>query len=106
MAGGSIVLGLGFGLSNGIRCGVKNAPIDELNSIQAQVLLPLLLAIGRLLFENGNEEIPKFIHKAISKISKELEKRLQKLKNRYEKLIDTSDDKEEIKKCKKGSRFS
>ena len=88
-------------LTNGVRCGVKNAPIDELNRMQAQVLLPLLLAIGRLLFENGNMEIPTLIHRTISKRLKEFEKRLQKLESRYDKLIDVSDNEEEIENTEK-----
>ncbi|MDE0518456.1 MAG: hypothetical protein OXH36_02720 [Bdellovibrionales bacterium] len=97
MVGGSFVLGLGFGLTNGVRCGVKNAPIDELNKMQAQILLPLLLGIGRLLFENGNTEIPALIHKTLSKRLTEFEKRLQKFENKYDKLLEAFDDEKEIK---------
>lgn len=100
MAGGSFILGLGFGLTNGVRRGVKNAPIDELNKMQAQVLLPQLLVIGRLLFENGNMEIPAFIHKTLSKRLTEFEKRLQKLEKAYNKLTDVSNNKEAIKNMK------
>ena len=103
MAGGSFVLGLGFGLANGVRCGVKNAPIDELNKLQAQVLLPQLLVIGRLLFENGNMEIPAFIHRTLFKRLTEFEKRLQKLENEYDKLIEVFDDEKEIKNVEQSS---
>ena len=59
MAGGSFVLGLGFGVTNGVRGGLKSASIDKLNKMQAEIYLPLLLAIGRLQFEKGDEKIPK-----------------------------------------------
>ena len=50
MAGGSFILGLGFGITNGVRGGLKGASIDKLNQMQAEISLPLLLAIGRLQF--------------------------------------------------------
>ena len=77
MAGGSFILGLGFGITNGVRGGLKGASIDKLNQMQAQIYLPLLLAIGRLQFENGDEKISKLIYTTISQRLKEFEKRFK-----------------------------
>ena len=74
--------------------GVKNAPIDELNKMQAQQLLPLFLGIGRLLFEYGNIEIPKLIHNTLSNRLVEFESRLQTLETK--KLSEDFDDEKEI----------
>ena len=96
MAGGSFILGLGFGITNGVRGGLKGASIDKLNQMQAEISLPLLLAIGRLQFENGDEKIPKLIHKTISKRLKEFEKRLKILEKKYDKLLDDFNDEKEV----------
>ena len=87
MAGGSAVLGLGFGISNGVRKGIKSASIDKINILQAQSLLPLLLAIGRIQFKNGDEAIPDLIHRVISKRLEEFEQRLEEHKNKYDKIF-------------------
>ena len=105
MAGGSFVLGLGFGITNGVRGGLKGTSIDKLNQMQAEISLPLLLAIGRLQSENGDEEIPKLIQEAISKRLKEFEKRLKILQKEYDKLIDDFDDEKEIKNVKKSIKL-
>ena len=81
MVGGSTLIGLGFGISNGARH-IKKGFIDEFNTIQAQTQLPLLLAAGRILFENGNSEIPTLIHKTISKKLKELNQRYEQLEKK------------------------
>ena len=104
MAGGSAVLGLGFGISNGIRCGIKNMSKDELNTMQAQALLPVFLAIGRALFENENKIIPELIHRTISKRLEEFEQRLKNLENEYDKIFD-SDDEKEIESLKKSIKL-
>ena len=96
MAGGSFVLGLGFSVTNGVRGGLKGASMDKLNQMQAEISLPLLLAIGRLQFESGDEKIPKLIHKTISKRLKEFEKRLKILEKKYAKLLDDFNDEIEI----------
>ena len=101
MTGGSIMLALGFSISNGVRLGLKNVSLDELNRIQAQVFLPLLLAIGRFQFENEGMEIPKLIHGAISKRLKEFEKRLKILEKKYERLLDDFNNEKKIKNIKK-----
>ena len=93
MLGGSVVLGLGFGISNGVREGVKGASIDTLNQMQAETFLSLLLAIGQFQFENGDDEIPKLIHKTISRRLQELEERLKTLKKKNSKIIDEKDTK-------------
>lgn len=105
MAGGSFVLGLGFGITNGVRGGVKGASVDKLNQMQAEISLPLLLAIGRSQFENGNEEIPRLVHKTISKRMKEFEKRLKTLQKKYDKLTDNFGDEKEIKSVKKSIKL-
>ena len=97
MAGGSFVLGLGFGITNGVRGGIKGGSIDMLNQMQAERSLPLLLAVGRFQFENRDKEIPKLIHKTISKRLKEFESRLKILEKKYDKLLDDFDDEVEIK---------
>ena len=105
MAGGSAVLGLGFGISNGVRQGIKNASIDELNVMQAQALLPVLLAIGRAQFENGDKAIPVLIHRIVSKRLKEFEQRFKKLENEHNEIFDSGDEKkiENLKKSVKES---
>lgn len=101
MIGGSVVLGLGFGITNGVRGGVKGASIDELHLGQAIKFLPLSLAIGRLQFENGDKKIPKLIYKTVSKRLKEFEKRLKVLQKKYDKLTDSFDDEVQIKNIEK-----
>lgn len=79
MAGGSLILGLGFGISNGVR-GMDNASQDELNQAQARVILPLLVAIGKIqLKEIKDRQIPKLIHSTISERLWELRQRLEQL---------------------------
>ena len=105
MAGGSFVLGLGFGITFGVRGGFKGSTIDTLNQMQAEISLPLLLAIGRSQFENRDKEIPKLIHKTVSKRLKEFEKRLKILQKKYDKLTDNSDNKKEIQNIKKSTKL-
>ena len=105
MAGGSFVLGLGFGITYGVRGGLKGASIDKLNQMQAEIFLPLLLAIGKSQFDNGDKEIPKLIQKTVSKRLKEFEKRLKVLQKEYDKLIVDFDDEKEIKNVKKSIKL-
>ena len=93
MAGGSAFLGLGFGIANGVRHGVKGASIDELNLMQTQRVLPVSLAISRALFENKDAIIPNLIHRTVSKRLKAHERRLKKLKNKYDEALDSSNEK-------------
>ena len=81
MVGGSTLIGLGFGIFNGARY-IKKDFKDEFDVSQAQVHLPALLASGRVLFENGNSEIPDLIHRKILSKLKELNKRNKKLENK------------------------
>ena len=86
MAGGSAFIGLGFGLFHGAKY-IKKDFVDELNIVQAQRQLPLLLATGRILFENGDSEIPELIHRTIFNRLKKLNRRNKKLKKLEEKTI-------------------
>ena len=102
MAGGSAILGLGFGIATGVRGGVKGASKDTLNTMQAQVFSPTLLAIGRAQFEIGDTEIPWLIHKTIYKNWKESEKRLNTLEKEYDQILDDfSNNEKEIKNLEK-----
>ena len=93
MAGGSLILGLGFGITKGVQ-GIKNASQDELNQAQARVILPLLVAIGRIqLHEIKDRQIPKLIHSTVDSRLKEFNKRLEQL--------ETSDKEEDQKKIKR-----
>ena len=79
MAGGSFVLGLGLGVANGTRYGIKNSSMDRQSQVQVQINLPALLEIGRLHYEYEDKEIPDLIHKTVSERLKELNKRYTKL---------------------------
>ena len=85
--------------TNGVRGGLKGASRDKLNQMQAEISLPLLLAIGRLQFENEDKKIPKLIYKTISKRLKEFEKMLKTLEKKI--LIDDFNDREDKKNTKK-----
>ena len=76
MAGGSLILGLGFGIKNGVSR-MKKASEDELNRAQARVVLPLLLALGKIQLEVVKDRrIPELIHSTIGERLKELRGRL------------------------------
>ena len=80
MAGGSMVLGLGFGIVNGAR-GVNNVSQDDLDHAQAGAILPLLLSIGRIQYQElGDKEVSGLIHNAASQRLRELDQRLVELK--------------------------
>ena len=82
MAGGSTLIGLGFGISTGAKY-VKKDFVDQSNMMQAHIALPILLAIGRILFENGDIKTPKLIHKTISKRLKKLNQRMNQLEKKH-----------------------
>ena len=92
MLGGKAVLGIGFGMFSGIKYSAKNASIGDLNAMQAQRLLPVLLAIGRAQFEPKNKAIPKLIHNTVSKQLKKFEERLNTLE-KCDKISDSIDKK-------------
>ena len=79
MAGGSFFLGLGFGIANGVR-GVDNVSQDELDHAQAGAVLPLLLSIGRIQYQElGDRQIPDLIHATVSNRLREFDTRLDQL---------------------------
>ena len=85
MAGGSILLGSLFGITGGVKGAKKSSAVNELEIMQADQLLPILLAIGRCMYEFGNEEIPDLIHKTISKRLKDKESRYDNLSKKRDK---------------------
>ena len=80
MAGGSFILGLGFGVANGLK-GVNNVSRDDLDHAQAGAILPLLLSIGRIQYQElEDRKVPDLIHATVAKRLREVDMRLTQLK--------------------------